>query len=94
MDEGNKKLNEEQIKKIENEIKDEFISREILIKEQLEHKMEIDEDEVQSSLLGSIRSGGEDIKEYFTQDLRPKITQNENGMNNFVEIKGNLNPVL
>ena len=89
-----KKLNEEKIKKIENEIRDEFISREILIKEQLEHKMEIDEDEVQSSFLGSIRSGGEDIKEYFTQDLRPKIIQNEDGINNFVKIKGNLNPVF
>ena len=89
-----KELNEEQIKKLENEIKDEFISREITIKDQLEQQMEIDEDdEIKSSFLGSIRSGEEEIKEYFDQNLKPKFIKNENGMQTFVKIKGILNPV-
>ena len=39
------------------------------------------------------RSGGDDITEYFESNLKPKILELENDMNNFIKIKGSLDPV-
>ena len=52
--------------------------------------MEIKEKE--SSFLGSMRSGGEDMKEYFDNNIIPKCIETEKGIDNFIKIKGSINP--
>ena len=42
---------------------------------------------------GNNRSLGEDETEYFTDDLIPKKLKPGKNMDNYIEIKGNLNPV-
>ena len=39
------------------------------------------------------RSGGDDITDYFESNLKPKILELENYMNNFIKIKESLDPV-
>ena len=85
-----KELNEEQIKQLENEKKLEFIKREKNIKEEKQKNIVYEE---KSSVLFDNRSGGDDITEYFESNLKPKIIEIEDNMNNFIKIKGNLNPV-
>ena len=87
-----KKLNKKEIEDLEIEIKKEFEKREKIIKQILENKMEIEEEE--SSQLGNFRSIEDDIKEYFAHNLKPKLIDNEKGMNNCIKIKikGNCNP--
>ena len=85
-----KNLKQKEIEDLEIEIKKEFEKREIIIKENLEKKIQINEE---SSELGSIRSGEEEIEEIFDRNLEPKSIDNEKGMNNYIKIKGNINPV-
>ena len=84
------KLNEEEITELDNDIKEEFEYREMVIEEKLRPNMEIKEKE--SSFLGSMRSGGEDMKEYFDNNIIPKCIETEKGIDNFIKIKGNINP--
>lgn len=83
-------LNENQLNDLETEIRDEFSKREKIVSEELRQNMETNEDS--SSYMDETRGGGDDGKEYFDLSLKPKYAKTGIGMNNYIKIKGNLNP--
>lgn len=86
-----KELNEEKIIELENEIKEEFLKREIKVKEIKQKNMESTEGF--SSLLSDSRSVEKEIINFFERNLKPKNIDEEDDMNIFIIIKGELNPV-
>ena len=83
-------LNKEQFEQLENQIREEFLEREILVNEELKQSMQTDGQS--SDNFGGTRAGGEDEKEYFDLSLKPKFAQTGIGMNNYIKINGDLNP--
>ena len=80
-----KKLNE-----LELEMYQDFLERESIIMKSIQKRMET---EGNNNNEGNNRSLGEDETEYFTDDLIPKKLKPGKNMDNYIEIKGSLNPV-
>lgn len=80
-----KKLNE-----LELEMYADFLERETIIMNSIQKRMET---EGNNNNEGNNRSSGEDETEYFTDDLIPKKLKPGKNMENYIEIKGSLNPV-
>ena len=80
-----KKLNE-----LELEVYTDFLERETIIMNLIQKRMET---EGNNNNEGNNRSSGEDETEYFTDDLIPKKLKPGKNMENYIEIKGSLNPV-
>ena len=80
-----KKLNE-----LELEMYADFLERERIIMNSIQKRMET---EGNNNNEGNNRSLGEDETEFFTDDLIPKKLKPGKNMENYIEIKGNLNPV-
>ena len=85
-------LNNQQMNDLENEIRQEFLKREILVNEQFKKTMEAKED--CSTDMSSGNRGGEDETNYFDLSLKPKFAQTGIGMKNYIKINGEMNPVL
>ena len=86
-----KDLNNKQLTQLEYEIRKELLEREKIAQEQLETEMDTEGPSNSSNMNGN-RSGN-DEKKYFDLSLRPKFCQTGIGMNNYIKIKGELNPV-
>ena len=85
-----RELNENQLKKLEEEIIEEFLKRESVVNEVLKMKTE-----GQSfSSLNSDRGIEDNSKEYFDFSLKPKYAKTGLGMKNFIKIEGNLSPAV
>ena len=80
-------LNEDQLKKLEEEIIEEFLKRETIVNETLKMKTE---GQTLSSL-NSDRGIEDDSKKYFDLSLKPKYGKTGLGIN-FIKIEGNLSP--
>ncbi len=85
LEKDEKKLNE-----LELEMYEDFLEREGLIINLIQRRMEA---EGTNNNEGNNRSLGDDETEYFTDDLIPKKLKPGKNMNNYIEIKGCLNPV-
>ena len=85
LEKDEKKLNE-----LELEMYEDFLERESIIIKSIQRRMET---EGNNNNEGNNRSLGEDETEYFTDDLIPKKLKPGKNMDNYIEIKGNLNPV-
>ena len=84
-----KELNEQQKSDLENKIREEFIKREKIIQERKSGRLFEARTEETSS---ENNRGGESYKNYFEESLKPKCIESEKGMNNFIKIKGQLDP--
>ena len=97
-------MNAEQLEQLENEVREEFLKREPLVKEGLSKEMEVEEVkeglskemEVEESSSGesSGNRGAEDNEEFFDLNLKPKYAQTGLNMNNYIKLTGNLNPSI
>ena len=85
-------LNNQQMTDLENEIRQEFLKREILVNEQFKKTMEAKEE--CSTDVSSGNRGGDDEKDYFDLSLKPKFAQTGIGMKNYIKINGEMNPAL
>ena len=85
LEKDEKKLNE-----LELEMYQDFLERESIIMKSIQKRMET---EGNNNNEGNNRSLGEDETEYFTDDLIPKKLKPGKNMDNYIEIKGSLNPV-
>ena len=85
LEKDEKKLNE-----LELEMYQDFLERESIIIKSIQKRMET---EGNNNKEGNNRSLGEDETEYFTEDLIPKKLKPGKNMDNYIEIKGSLNPV-
>ena len=85
-------LNNQQMSDLENEIRQEFLKREILVNEQFKKTMEAKEE--CSTDMSSGNRGGDDEKNYFDLSLKPKFAQTGIGMKNYIKINGEMNPAL
>ena len=85
LEKDEKKLNE-----LELEMYEDFLERESIIIKSIQRRMET---EGNNNNEGNNRSSGEDETEYFTDDLIPKKLKPGKNMDNYIEIKGSLNPV-
>ena len=84
-------MNAEQLEQLENEVREEFLKREPLVKEGLSKEMEVEES---SSGESSGNRGGDDNEEFFDLNLKPKYAQTGLNMNNYIKLTGNLNPSI
>ena len=84
-------LNNEQLTQLDNEIREELLKREEKIQKQLKKEMVTEGQSNGSNINGN--RGGDDEDEYFNLSLTPKLCQTGIGMNNYIKIKGILNPV-
>ena len=85
-----RELNEDQLKELENEIREEMMKREISVKQKKSKEMET---KGESSLnMNYNKGGGDDRKDYFDLSLKPKYAKTGINMNNFIKIKGDLSP--
>ena len=84
-------LNGDEYKKLEKEVFEDFLEREIKIKENNES---LESDESSSNIsLGNNRGLDDQGKEYFDLELHPKIYLKTGlNMDNYLKINGNLNP--
>ena len=83
-----KEMNNEQINKLENEIKEEFIKREPSIIEGLKKEMEIN---AQNNNDSSDNRGIDD-DDLFDLNLKPKYAKSGFNMNNYIKLKGDIVP--
>jgi serine/threonine protein kinase len=83
-------LNNDQLNALENEMREEFKKREIIVNKELRINAESNGDN--SSYMDETRAAGDDEKEYFDLSLKPKYAQTGLNMNNYIKIKGELNP--
>ena len=82
-------LKEEELTQLENEIREDFLKREIEVNKALKQKMEVNkQDKIQSS--GNKSAGDED--DYFDLSLKPKFAQTGINMDNFIKLSGDLTP--
>ena len=84
------KLSENEIKDLENDIKNEFIKRKEIIKDKKTSKEEIKKNP--SSELGTLRSVGESGSN-FNCNLKPKLLKEGKYFDNYILIKFDLDPV-
>jgi len=84
-------LSDDELAKLENEIREQLLKREKIVQEELKKEM-VTEGQSDSFINMSGNRSGDDEKEYFDLSLTPKYGQTGIGMNNYIKIKGNLNP--
>ena len=84
-------LNNDQLAKLEEKIREEFLEREIIVQKELKKQMNA-QNQNDNGDISANRSGNDD-KEYFDLSLKPKNAQTGLGMDNYIKIKGNLKPV-
>ena len=85
-----RELNEDQLKELENEIREEMMKREVSVKQKMSEKVETEGES--SGNVNYNRGGGDDGKDYFDLSLKPKYAKTGINMNNFIKIKGDLPP--
>ena len=85
-------LNIEQLTQLENEIREELLKREQTIQKKLKEEIRTEGQSYSSNINMSGNRCGDDEKEYFDLSLTPKLGQTGIGMNNYIKIKGKLNP--
>ena len=81
---------EQKLNELELDMYKDFLEREEIIMKSIQKKMET---EGNNNNEGNNRSSGDDETEYFTDDLIPKKLKPGKNMENYIEIKGCLNPV-
>ena len=82
-------LNDEQLTQLENEIKEEFLKREIEVNEAMKQEMQV---ENQESMESTGNRGANDENEIFDLSLKPKYAQTGLNMDNYIKLKGTLSP--
>ena len=82
-------LNDEQLSQLENEIKEEFLKREIEVNEAMKQEMQV---ENQESMESTGNRGANDENEIFDLSLKPKYAQTGLNMDNYIKLKGTLSP--
>ena len=85
-------MNDEQLTKLENEVKNEFMIREPLVVEGLKKKKETKNQNLDTNESGGNRSIGDENEEFFDLNLKPKFAQTGLNMVNYIKLTGNLNP--
>ena len=85
-------MNDEQLTKLENEVKNEFMIREPLVVEGLKKKKEAKNQNLDTNESGGNRSIGDENEEFFDLNLKPKFAQTGLNMVNYIKLTGNLNP--
>ena len=83
-------LNQEQLEQLENEIKENFLKREDEVNEALKQEMNVEKDSSNESSSGN--RSAEDEEEYFDLSLKPKFAQTGLNMDNYIKLKGTLDP--
>ena len=84
-----KNLTKEQLEKLENEAKEEFIKRQPLVDAGLKAEVEV---EMESSDESGGNRGDNDDDNYFEQDLNVNYVESELSMYNYITLKGKLTP--
>ena len=84
-------LSNEEMANLENKVREEFLGRESKVREGLKKEMEAKGQSDNENMSG-MRSGHDDGKTYFDLSLQPKYAETGIGMNNYIKIKGNLEP--
>ena len=83
-------LNDEQLTQLDNEIKEELLKREIEVNEAIKQEMQVESQESMESSMGN--RGANDEDEFFDLSLKPKYAQTGLNMDNYIKLKGTLNP--
>ena len=83
-------MNDAQLSQLENEIKNEFLQREPLVEKGLKKEMEINKKK-QKNYSGN-KSASDDVDNIFALDLKPKFAQTGLNMDNYIKLKGEINP--
>ena len=86
-----REMTNEQLMQLENEIREEFIKRENIVNNSIKQEMEV---EGQSSSYSSGNRGAGDENDYFDLSLKPKYAQTGLNMNNYIKLKGSINPCV
>jgi serine/threonine protein kinase len=84
-----REMSNEQLMQLENEIREEFKKREILVNDALKQEMEIEQS---SSDMDGNR--GIDDDDTFDLSLKPKYAQTGLNMDNYIKLKGDINPCV
>jgi serine/threonine protein kinase len=86
-----REMSNEQLMQLENEIREEFVKRENIVNNSIKQEMEV---EGQSSSYSSGNRGANDENDYFDLSLKPKYAQTGLNMNNYIKLKGSINPCV
>ena len=84
-------LNDEQLSHLEEELRQEFVEREKIVNNELRRKAETDGNN--SDYMDQTRAVGNEDKKYFDLSLKPQFAQTGLNMQNYIKIKGDLDPV-
>ena len=84
-----REMTNEQLMQLENEIREEFQKREILVNNALKQEMDIEQT---SSDMGGNR--GVDDDDTFDLSLKPQYAQTGLNMNNYIKLKGDIKPTI
>ena len=88
-----KEMKEEQLDELENEIREEFLKREIKLNEvKKNNKKEINNNSSSSSSSRGLRSLSEE-NGLFDPNLKPNYVKSKLNMDNYIELTGDINPV-
>ena len=82
-----REMNNEQLMQLENEIREEFLKREALVEIGIKKEKEMEANNLNES--SGNRNVDDDI---FDLDLKPKYAQTGLNMNNYIKLKGKINP--
>ena len=82
-------LNEEQLNQLEDEIREDFMKREVSVNESMKKEMNVEKDD---SMDSSGNRGGDDEINYFDLSLKPQFAQTGLNMENYIKLKGTLTP--
>jgi serine/threonine protein kinase len=86
-----REMNNDELLQLENEIKEEFVKREQMVNSAIKQEMEVDES---SSSYSSGNRGANDENDFFDLSLKPKYAQTGLNMNNYIKLKGSINPCV
>jgi serine/threonine protein kinase len=84
-----REMNNDELLQLENEIREEFIKREEMVNNSTKQEMEVDES---SSSYSSGNRGADDENNFFDLSLKPKYAQTGLNMDNYIKLKGTINP--
>ena len=84
-----REMNNDELLQLENEIREEFIKREEMVNNSTKQEMEVDES---SSSYSSGNRGADDENGFFDLSLKPKYAQTGLNMDNYIKLKGTINP--
>jgi len=88
-----KEMNDEQLEELENEIREEFLKREIKMNEAKQNnKKEINNNSPGSSSSNGLRGLSEE-NDLFDPNLQPNYVKSKLNMDNYIELTGDINPV-